>query len=99
MFPDKIRNQLSFLGEELIEEIEAESKLMEVPSGTELLHEGQYVKVIPLVLDGLIRVYITDRDKEMLLYYIQPKESSSCLSQRVLIILPPGLTLFVQKIQ
>ena len=75
MFPDKIRNQLSFLGKELIEEIESESNLMEVLSGTELLHEGQYVKVIPLVLDGLVRVYITDRDKEMLLYYIQPKES------------------------
>jgi CRP/FNR family transcriptional regulator len=75
MFPDKIRNQLSFLGEELLGDIESESKLMDVPSGTELLHEGQYVKVIPLVLDGLIRVYITDQEKEMLLYYIQPKES------------------------
>jgi len=75
MLPEKIRNQLSFLGEELIREIETESKLLEIPNGTELLHEGQYVKVIPLVLDGLIRVYITDRDKEMLLYYIQPKES------------------------
>jgi len=75
MLPDQIRNQLSFLGEELIGEIEAQSNLLEAPEGTELLREGQYVKVIPLVLDGLIRVFITDQDKEMLLYYIQPRES------------------------
>lgn len=46
-----------------------------VPAGMELLREGQYVKVVPLVLSGLIKVFSSHEDKELLLYYIAPSES------------------------
>jgi CRP/FNR family transcriptional regulator len=48
---------------------------MDFKENTVLLREGQYVKVIPLVLEGLIKVYTQYQDKELLLYYIQPNES------------------------
>jgi CRP/FNR family transcriptional regulator len=55
--------------------VEAHAILKEVPQGTEILREGQYVKVIPIVLEGLIKVFSRHEEKELLLYYIKPQES------------------------
>ena len=63
MLTESIRDQIQFLGEELVSEMDSGSKLLEVPKGTEILHVGQYVKVIPLVLNGRIRVFISEEDK------------------------------------
>ncbi len=46
-----------------------------IDANTEILRKGQYVKVIPIVLDGLIKVYTEYNEKELLLYYIKPNES------------------------
>lgn len=44
-------------------------------AGSLLLREGQYVKVIPIVLSGLVKVYSRYGERELLLYYIEPEES------------------------
>jgi CRP/FNR family transcriptional regulator len=59
----------------LQEQITNNSALVEIPAETEILREGQYVKVIPIVLEGLVKVFTKYEDKELLLYYIQPNES------------------------
>jgi CRP/FNR family transcriptional regulator len=79
-----ITTRFSYLGQELLHELLAVSTIKEFGVGTELVREGQYIKVIPLVLEGLIKVYTQFEDKELLLYYIQPEQScimsfSSCL--------------------
>jgi CRP/FNR family transcriptional regulator len=51
------------------------SSTVDLPKGQEILREGQYVKVIPLVLKGLIKVFTRKDGKELLLYYIKPNES------------------------
>lgn len=66
---------LSHLNPELIENIRTSAILKQLPKNTEILREGQYIKVIPLVLEGLIKVFTRYKDREMLLYYIQPEES------------------------
>ena len=71
----EIKKALSFLGNDLISEILDVSQIKEVPKGTEILLEGQYVKVIPIVIKGLIKVFSSFDEKELLLYYIQPNES------------------------
>lgn len=70
-----IKRILSKLSPALIQEIEEESSTMDVPSNTEILREGQYVKVIPIVITGLIKVFSRYEEKELLLYYIKPEES------------------------
>lgn len=65
----------SFLGAALTTEILAVSDIKEFDAGTELVKEGQYVKAVPLVMNGLVKVFTRKEDKELLLYYIQPKES------------------------
>ncbi len=60
---------------ELLSEIKDRAIEKTVPENTVILKEGQYIKVIPLVLDGLLKVYTQYQEKELLLYYIQPNES------------------------
>ncbi|MCW5515727.1 Crp/Fnr family transcriptional regulator [Muriicola sp. Z0-33] len=59
----------------LFKKIAKVGTLKELPQGTEILREGQFVKVIPLVRKGLIKVYTRYEDRELLLYYIQPDQS------------------------
>lgn len=66
---------LSHLSPQLVEEIMSVSTIQTIPAGTEILRAGQYVKVVPLVTQGLIKVYNRFEDKELLLYYIRPDES------------------------
>lgn len=68
-------NFLSFLTPDLATEILEKSSLELIPKGTEILRTEQYVKVLPIVIDGLIKVYSRFNEKELLLYYIAPKES------------------------
>ncbi|WP_407557288.1 Crp/Fnr family transcriptional regulator [Winogradskyella sp. 4-2091] len=69
------KNILSFLKPKLIEELKNKSLLKEFSKGTEILREAQYVKVIPIVLNGLVKVYSRFDEKELLLYYIEPAQS------------------------
>jgi CRP/FNR family transcriptional regulator len=68
--------QLSFFTETALkDEIMEKGKLMEIPPNQVILNEGSYVKVIPILLSGLIKVVKYENGKEMLLYYIRPLES------------------------
>lgn len=72
---EDIKKALNHLSPPLVNEILSIAKTQEIPKDTEILREGQFVKVIPIVLDGLIKVFTRHEDKELLLYYIRPNES------------------------
>jgi len=81
---DFIETRFSYLGKALIQEILHISEIKIFPKNTVLLREGQYIKVIPIVLTGLVKVSTQIEDKELLLYYIKPEQScimsfSSCM--------------------
>lgn len=67
--------ELRFLPPDVRKKVIEHGKEMTFAVGTEILAEGQYVRLIPLVLEGLIKVYTHYNGKELLLYYIQPQES------------------------
>lgn len=55
------------------------------PRDQVILKEGAYVNVIPIVLDGLLKVTKKEEDKEILLYYIEKGQScvmsfSACIT-------------------
>lgn len=66
---------LSFLRPELLEKVIELSSVKDFPKGTEILREEQYVKSLPIVIDGLVKVYSRFDEKELLLYYIEPAQS------------------------
>lgn len=74
---DIISFQLPFFKEEdLRNELLKKAQIAEVEAGTPILKEGSYVKVVPLLLSGLVKVVKEESGgKEMLLYYIYPLES------------------------
>ncbi|MEE9361665.1 MAG: Crp/Fnr family transcriptional regulator [Cellulophaga sp.] len=53
------------------------STLVEVKAGTVILKQGAYIKVIPLLISGLAKVFKEEavNGNEVLLYYIKPGES------------------------
>lgn len=69
------RKILSFLEPKLLDSIIDKSSVQEFEKGTGLLKEQEYVKVLPIVLDGLVKVYSSFDEKELLLYYIEPSQS------------------------
>lgn len=57
---------------ELIEEIEKVSTFKEVPAGTTLMDIGQYIKSMPLLIEGAIKILREDDDgDELLLYFLE----------------------------
>lgn len=71
----EMEKNFKYLGQELLNQILEVSAVKEFSKNTELIKEGDYVKVIPIVLKGLVKVIMRQEDKELLLYYIQPNES------------------------
>lgn len=72
---NKISQTLAHLNPDLVSEIIESAITKEIPSDQEILKEGQYVKVIPIVIEGLIKVFTSHKDRELLIYYIRPNES------------------------
>ena len=72
---------------ELLDRI-GESKVLEIEPGTVILKEHEFIKVIPLVLEGSIKLRKVDpAGREIIFYHIEPGEScilsiSSCLNEK-----------------
>lgn len=65
-----------FYDGKLADEIYNRSRLLEVSERQPIINQGDYIKVIPLVIKGKIRVSRQDESgKEVLLYSIMPGES------------------------
>lgn len=63
---------------DLIKEILSVGNIVDIPAGDTILEHGQYVKGIPLVLEGVIKVSRTDSmGRELFLHHIYPGETCS----------------------
>ncbi|WP_041495732.1 Crp/Fnr family transcriptional regulator [Nonlabens marinus] len=57
---------------DLLKEIEKASNYIEVPENHDLIRPGQYIKSMPLLLSGSIKIMRPDADgDELLLYYLE----------------------------
>lgn len=72
---EDIKKQLSFLKPALVNVLLENSTLANFEKGTKILRFEQYVKVLPIVISGLVKVFAKFEEKELLLYYIQPNQS------------------------
>ena len=62
---------------ELKAELISISSIVDIKAGTIILNEGEYIKIIPLLISGLAKVFKVEavNGNEVLLYYIKPGES------------------------
>jgi len=70
-----LQNKFPFLRTELVTKFKESGIEQTFEKGTEIITDKQYIKFIPLVIEGLIKVSAKFEDKELLLYYIQPDQS------------------------
>ncbi len=65
-----------FNDEELIKSLDEDCTIRRIPAGTTLMEMGQYVKSIPLITEGRIKVFREDDDgHELFLYYLEPGDA------------------------
>ncbi|MBI1184927.1 helix-turn-helix domain-containing protein [bacterium] len=61
---------------EFVEAFEKVAEIRDIPAGTSLMDIGQYIKAIPLLVEGLIKVFREDEEgNELFLYYIYPGQA------------------------
>ncbi len=59
----------------LQEKILEHCQVLTFEKGDVIVREGEYVKVVPIVISGSIRVFQTKEDREILLYYVEPGQT------------------------
>ncbi len=70
---EKFRNVFE---KELLEELSQIGKIVEVKAGDTIMDTGQYIKFIPILLSGNIKIIREDdKDGEILLYYVGSNET------------------------
>ena len=74
--------------DELLQEIEAVGTLKEVPEGEKLIEIGDYMRSMPLLISGAIKILREDKNgDELLLYFLEPGDTCAmtltcCLGQK-----------------
>jgi len=59
----------------LREEILEHCELQIFEKSEVVVREGQFVKVVPIVVSGMLRVYQTKEEREILLYHVEPSQT------------------------
>jgi CRP/FNR family transcriptional regulator len=72
---DLFKKLKSFSEPELQQEILKNGKFIKANKGDILVREGQYLNFLPIVIEGLLRVYQEKDDREILLYYVGPEQT------------------------
>ena len=88
MFEDELHEAYHFIFEkDLLEEIKKYGILRTAKSGETIIEIGDYIKSMPLLLDGAIKILRKDKDgEELLLYFLERGDTcamtlSCCLGQ------------------
>ena len=68
---DIVQKLLHFSDKELIQEIVDKCQLKTFAEDDFIVREGQFVKSIPIVISGSLRVFQTREEREILLYYVE----------------------------
>ncbi len=77
MTRDILRQALPNLTDpKLLDRLEEKGQFLTFEPGKTLMETGQFVKAVPLVLEGSIKIMRVDEDgKELFLYYLEPGET------------------------
>ncbi len=74
---DKLKQALPNLTDpKLLQSILDKGQIVNYESGKVLMEPGQFIKAVPLVIDGSIKIMrMDDEGKELFLYYLEPGET------------------------
>lgn len=74
---DDLKFHLPFITDSrLLQAMGKEAKIIEIDKGKSIMEPGQFIKMVPIVLEGSIKVLRMDEEgKELFLYYLEPGET------------------------
>lgn len=72
---DLLKNLPFFTEPGFKEELSQHGQLLSFNKGDVIVRHGQYVKFLPIVLKGAIRVFQQSENREILLYYVRAEET------------------------
>lgn len=73
---NQIRQLFHISHPELLQEVEKYGKAMAFPPGETIINYGNYIKTVPLILSGSVKVIKEDEEgKEVFLYYLKPGQT------------------------
>tara|TARA_R110002051_G_scaffold262306_2_gene322226 strand:- start:12850 stop:13482 length:633 start_codon:yes stop_codon:yes gene_type:complete len=87
MLKELQENYGSIFEKDLIDEIVSVGTIKEVPEGFKLIEIGEYIKGMPLLLSGAVKILSEDKEgDELLLYYLEKGDTCSmtlscCMAQ------------------
>ncbi len=70
----ELSNCFPFIEKELENEILSSGDFKNIPKGEYVVKQGSYLNFLPIILDGLIKMYAEEEEVEFLLYYIHPNQ-------------------------
>jgi CRP/FNR family transcriptional regulator, anaerobic regulatory protein len=73
--PDIFKQLHQFSEPELQEKILESCEVLTFDRGEVIVREGEFVKLVPIVVSGMLRVFQTREEREILLYYVEPKQT------------------------
>ncbi|HZY37024.1 MAG TPA: Crp/Fnr family transcriptional regulator [Mucilaginibacter sp.] len=74
--PEDLFKKITFCTEpQFRDELLQHGQLLKFNKGDVIVRDGQYVKFLPIVLKGAIRVFQQKEDREILLYYVRAEET------------------------
>ncbi|MFP8893134.1 Crp/Fnr family transcriptional regulator [Chryseobacterium sp. EZn1] len=68
-------SKFGFLGAEFLSELEKHAVAVDIKAKTEIIREGQKNKFVPFLIKGSIKVFTLNDGRELIYYYIKPKDS------------------------
>ncbi|MFC4872994.1 Crp/Fnr family transcriptional regulator [Negadavirga shengliensis] len=74
---EELKRKLPFFTDNhLLEALAKEGILMKIEPGQSIMTPGQFIKTVPIVLEGAIKILRMDEDgKELFLYYLEPGDT------------------------
>lgn len=68
-------NKLRITEQELLEELREKSTITTHKKGDFIIQNNQYIKILKIVLQGKVRVYQENEEREILIYYLSDMET------------------------
>ncbi|WP_073094907.1 Crp/Fnr family transcriptional regulator [Cyclobacterium lianum] len=77
MEKDDLKQHVPFITDSrLLEAMSREGKVIEIDKGQSIMEPGQFIKMVPVILDGSIKVLRMDEEgRELFLYYLEPGQT------------------------
>jgi CRP/FNR family transcriptional regulator, anaerobic regulatory protein len=72
-----LKSCIPYFGEGLINEIEQHALIKTFQNKSFVVNQGQYIRFLPIVLEGTVKIFSEENGLQFLLYYIQ--QGQSCI--------------------